>query len=63
MKNEKQYTYIGNIQLLLTSDVVDGKILDTKVEVMEEGMICWICGLEIDNFIKDINEVITKYRI
>lgn len=52
-----------NLSVRLTSDLIDGKKLDTKVEILETGTLCWVCGEDRQKFIDELNAVIAKYRI
>lgn len=59
-------TNIGDLKIQLISETDEkGKLWDTKVTVFNRDFnsICWISGEEIDNFLNEINEVISKYRI
>lgn len=62
MKTKITKESIGNLVATLTSDVIDGRLLDTKVEI-EGKNLCSISGLRKDKFLVELNEVITKYRI
>lgn len=59
---KQEIKHIGKLQAVLTSDVYDGELLDTKVWV-EEGVLCWVAGSDREEFIKELNEIIEKYRI
>ncbi len=54
--------YIGNLRATIKTDVIDGQDFDTEVN-LNEGNLCWISGQEKVEFLKEINEVISKYRI
>jgi len=54
---------LGNLALRLTGEQYDdGDILDTKVEVSGENL-CYITWSEKEASVKELNEVIKKYRI
>lgn len=55
-------TYLGDLNVKLTSDYIDGKTLDTRVEI-EAGTLCWIAGEQRDEFFAKMNELISHYRI
>lgn len=62
MNTKTKLTKIGNVTCILTSDYECGELLDTRV-LIESGTLCYIAGSEIDKFLKEINDVIQKYRI
>jgi hypothetical protein len=45
----------------ISSDYIDGKILDTKVEI--HGTLCWVSGDDRMKFIADLQALIDKYKI
>ncbi len=58
----KQTRQIGDVNVNVESDKIDGEILDTAIQV-EPGVICWIAGNKIDEFFQELNNVVQKYRI
>jgi hypothetical protein len=48
-------------EVKLTSDYIDGKTLDTKVEI--HGVPCWVSGEDRMKFITDLQALIDKYKI
>lgn len=63
IKQRRYNEYIGDLQVIVISDIFKGEVLDTEIRATEQGVICCISGIECDNFINDINDVIKKYRI
>ncbi len=51
---------IGDLALEITSDKNDYP--DTKVQIYGE-TLCWISYNDIDEFTRELNDVINKYRI
>jgi hypothetical protein len=62
MENTYSYDKIGDLNCTLESEVVDGKLYDTKVSI-ESGIVCYIAGSEKSAFINELNDIISKYRI
>lgn len=62
MTTKKIIKSIGNTTAWLISDYDQGEYYDTKVEI-EAGTLCVISGAQRLEFLKEINEVINKYRI
>ena len=54
--------FIGELLFHFISEIVDGMEWDTQVYV-EKGTLCWISGAEKQSFIKELKELIEKYRI
>lgn len=54
--------YIGDAPATLTIDIIDGQILDTKVEI-NNLTLCWVAGNQRQEFIDKLNEIINEYRI
>jgi hypothetical protein len=65
MSTKVFYRIVNGLQFRFTSDIANGKILDTKVELIDKDplLICWISGDNIDAFTVDLSNVILKYRI
>jgi len=61
MKTRK-WSYGPNTLIFTCEDFENGKWLDTVVYLNGQE-ICVIAGCEIDNFINDFKNLITKYRI
>lgn len=53
---------IGNIRVKLVSDVDNYEVLDTQVKIGDQAL-CWIAGKDRREFIKEINQVINKFKI
>lgn len=53
---------IGGLNAKLTSDVYDGEVLDTKVE-LSGGFLCCIAGEDIDKFTEELSNLIQRYSI
>jgi len=53
---------IGNVPMIMFTEIVKGEHLDTQVKIGEH-TICWITGSEREEFAEAINDVIDKYRI
>jgi hypothetical protein len=51
------------IQLQVASDVDHGEILDTRIEVITTGTLCWVSGEHREAFIQALNHLISSYRI
>lgn len=54
--------WVGDLEVKATSDVFDGEILDTKIEI-QGGTLCWVSGSVREEFLKKLNELIAEYRI
>ena len=52
----------GHLEIKMTVDIIDGKEYDTKVEIGNEVLI-WVSGEEKDQFKKELQEIIERYRI
>ena len=56
----------GDTTLRLTSDVVKGEKLDTRVEISANGeweTLCWVSGEQVDEFVSNLQKLIQHYRI
>lgn len=56
----------GNTILRLTSDVVDGIKLDTRVEISAHGeweTLCWVSGEQAGEFVSRLQKLVQHYRI
>jgi hypothetical protein len=62
MTTKEQKRLLGNLVIKLTSDVEDGEIMDTKVEI-EGKTLCVIAGVDINNFLNALNSIILQFRI
>lgn len=62
MSTIKKTAYIGDMCVTIETDVYDGQKGDTKI-THSGNLICWVSGSEIDKFIEEIADIITKYRI
>mgnify|MGYP001598310844 CR=1 FL=1 len=56
------YSRIGDLDIQLTSEMINGKRMDTKI-VANGGTLCFVAGEAIDAFLTELNEIISKYRI
>lgn len=60
------YGKLGHLTVTLTSEIVEDKLLDTKVEI-EGGVMCWIHGADRELFASELsdalNAIVDKYRI
>lgn len=62
-KKIKESGIIGDLNLKFEGDKFSGQpILDTKVTINDE-TLCWISWPDKSKFEKELNEVISKYRI
>jgi hypothetical protein len=61
VKTFKVGTDHTSAEVKMTSDYIDGRILDTRVEI--NGSPCWVAGDERMNFIADLQALIDKYKI
>ena len=62
----EKITKIQGNWITLQSDVCDGEVIDTRVYLGQEHAriyICTIAGTTIDEFLKDLNSLIIKFRI
>lgn len=62
MTTREQTLQINDLEILFTSDVYDGQILDTKVEINGE-TLCWIAGEGIQNFSSELKKLIQTFSI
>lgn len=62
--NDKHISHsrIGNLEVKLTSELIDNKRMDTQIKVTA-GTLCYVAGEDIDPFLTELNQVIDKYRI
>jgi hypothetical protein len=75
VKEEKEYrakartdrfhfgTEITGVEVELISDLYGSEVSDTEVRVVSEGTICVIAGDTIEQFKKELQDVIDKYKI
>jgi hypothetical protein len=54
--------YIGLLNVEVISEIYNGKTMDTNIKV-EDKTLCCVSGCDIEEFFKEINKVIDKYRI
>lgn len=55
---------VGDISLDFYSEQYSGSLpLDTKVMINNSIVLCWISYPEIDEFVKELEATVTKYRI
>lgn len=62
MKKSISFMDVGNTTVQFSSDKFDGEILDTRIEIGKE-TLCWIAGCEIQNFKRELTELVEKYKI
>lgn len=67
MINERKFIHdrsiVGRLEMRFSGEVYpDAPVLDTEVKI-DSGTLCWISWPEKDQFLKELNEVITKYSI
>lgn len=53
---------LGDLMIKLMGEDWGKGLQDTAVKI-EAGQICWVCWANKDAFMKELNEVISKYRI
>ncbi len=51
---------LGNLTAVVTSEVHDGRVLDTKIEI-EGQSLCWVSGEQKDEFLNKMKELIEEY--
>lgn len=61
-KKDSLVKWIGDLEVNVTSDIYDGKILDTQIEI-EGGTLCWVCGEQRQEFIEKMQALVNEYRI
>jgi len=61
-KKDLLVKWVGDLEVNATSDVFDGEILDTKIEI-QGGTLCWVAGSAREEFLKKLNDIIAEYRI
>ncbi len=54
--------YVGDSILDITCTNEGAGLLDTKVEINGKPL-CWITYGDLDNFVNELEDVVTKYRI
>ena len=61
---ENKYLGTGHtgVDVKLTSDKISGQLSDTKIEI-SAGTLCWVSGDSIDEFMKELQNIIDKYAI
>ena len=57
-----QTKQVNNHSFRFESEVVEGKLLDTKV-FLNDQLFFYMCGEDIEKFITDFTELDSKYRI
>lgn len=62
IKTKTKKVTIGSCDFTFTSDVFDGELFDTKVEI-NGAVFCWIAGSEIDRFIEEMRLISDNFRI
>ena len=55
-------TQVGHLTVSMESDVDNGEVLDTKVEV-EGSLLCYVAGNQRDKFIQKLQGLVDEYRI
>lgn len=53
---------IGYLYAEIISDIDQGKKLDSKIMINND-VLCWISGDQIDEFLFKINSLIAQYKI
>ena len=61
-KTNTKTAYVGDLKLTLTSNVYDGEIGNTKVELAGE-YLCTVAGSQRDEFAQALGAVVDTYRI
>lgn len=62
MNNREQTLQINDLEILFTSEVSAGQILDTQVSINDEKLF-WIAGGDIENFSSELKTLVEKFRI
>jgi hypothetical protein len=62
LKAKHRRTIVYDTYLHFVSDIYNGEVLDTKVYIGGE-FACVIAGCNIDKFIEEFTQLITRYRI
>ena len=67
MKTQKRTELFRNFKMELESDVENGSLFDTTVTIIPNGettnVLFTIEGEQIEDFIKDFDALISKYKI
>lgn len=64
MENNDTYrTQLGNIGVIVSSNVFDGEIGDTDITFTDGGILCCVAGKDREDFIREMSDLITKYEI
>jgi len=53
---------LGDLSAITACEIFDGELLDTVIKIGGENL-CWITYGDKDKFFKELNDVISKYRI
>lgn len=61
--NNTYRTQLGNIGVIVNSNVFDGEIGDTNITLTEGGLLCCVSGKDREKFIKEMSDLIAKYEI
>lgn len=61
--NNTYRTQLGNIGVIVSSNVHNGEIGDTDITLTDGGVLCCVSGADRDKFIKEMTELIDRYEI
>ena len=63
LETRKREVKVGDTFFEIESHVQDGETLDTVISCKSNKAICVVAGSDVNNFFKEINELIEKYKI
>jgi hypothetical protein len=63
VNKDRYYTQIGDVSVILESDLIDNKPYDTKVMLEDGSVLCNVSGEDRERFIQELDEIISRYRI
>ena len=62
LKTRKQTAYLGDATVNVESYYDMGERFDTYISIGGNG-ICCVAGCEYDQFMRELNDIVNKYRI
>lgn len=61
-KKDHQLNLSNDVDMLIECEPCENQLLDTKVSIAGQNL-CWISYMDKEDFVRDLQAVITRYRI